>query len=157
MTFFHFYHRFSLSCSAYRNKKRVRVCVANSDTSPESKSRGFDWINGDKTQSWKFIAGRSESQSFVVSATEKVIDGSSSTKQLEALDADSKHSKINLDEEQLDEINEKDFVASPILVEDIAAMEEVDLVSLFDIVVSYIHLFLYNILFLKISSGCLIK
>ncbi|KAL7600620.1 hypothetical protein Lser_V15G22163 [Lactuca serriola] len=149
MTFFHFHHRFSLSCSAYRNKKRVRVCVANSDTSPESKSRasrdpdieggeggslknndrtinsGFDWINGDKTQSWKFIAGRSESQSFVVSATEKVIDGSSSTKQLEALDADSEHSKINLDEEQLDEINEKDFVASPILVEDIATMEEV--------------------------------
>ncbi|KAL7600619.1 hypothetical protein Lser_V15G22168 [Lactuca serriola] len=73
----------------------------------------------------KFIAGRSESQSFVVSATEKVIDGSSSTKQLEALDADSEHSKINLDEEQLDEINEKDFVASPILVEDIATMEEV--------------------------------
>ncbi|CAI9263134.1 unnamed protein product [Lactuca saligna] len=89
--------------------------------------------NGDKTQSWKFIAGRSESKSFVVSAIEKVIDGSSLTGQLEALDADSEHSKINLDEEQLDEINEKDFVASPVLVEDIAAMEEVGLVSLFDI------------------------
>ncbi|KAL7600624.1 hypothetical protein Lser_V15G22166 [Lactuca serriola] len=80
----------------------------------------------------KFIAGRSESQSFVVSATEKVIDGSSSTKQLEALDADSEHSKINLDEEQLDEINEKDFVASPILVEDIATMEEVHMPVLKD-------------------------
>ncbi|XP_023746197.1 1,4-alpha-glucan-branching enzyme 1, chloroplastic/amyloplastic isoform X2 [Lactuca sativa] len=81
----------------------------------------------------KFIAGRSESQSFIVGATEKVLDNSSSTEQLEALDEDSEHSKINLDEEQLDEINEKDFVASPVLVEDIAAMEEVDLVSLFDI------------------------
>ncbi|KAL7602519.1 hypothetical protein Lser_V15G22170 [Lactuca serriola] len=137
MTFFHFHHRFSLSCSAYRNKKRVRVCVANSNTSPESKSRasrdpdieggeGGSLKNIDRTiNSGKFIAGRSESQSFVVSATEKVIDGSSSTKQLEALDADSEHSKINLDEEQLDEINEKDFVASPILVEDIETMEEV--------------------------------
>ncbi|KVH94605.1 1,4-alpha-glucan-branching enzyme [Cynara cardunculus var. scolymus] len=96
----------------------------------------------------KFLAGRSvyefESPSFMVAATEKVLvpgsqsDASSSTEQLEALGTDAKDSKISqnevsLEEEQLDGTTEKDFVTSPVLVEDIAATEEVRSVSLVEI------------------------
>ncbi|XP_024981035.1 1,4-alpha-glucan-branching enzyme 1, chloroplastic/amyloplastic-like isoform X3 [Cynara cardunculus var. scolymus] len=80
----------------------------------------------------------------MVAATEKVLvpgsqsDASSSTEQLEALGTDAKDSKISqnevsLEEEQLDGTTEKDFVTSPVLVEDIAATEEVRSVSLVEI------------------------
>ena len=41
--------------------------------------------------------------------------------------------EVSLEEEQLDDTTEKDFVTSPVLVEDIAATEEVRSVSLVEI------------------------
>lgn len=109
-----------------------------------SSSKNLSLLLRKSSSTRKFLGGKSESPSFIVAATEKVLvpgnqsDGSSSTEQLEALDTqDSKVSEneVNLDEEQLEEMNEKEFVTSPVLVEDIAASkkEEESLISLFDI------------------------
>ncbi|PWA64409.1 1,4-alpha-glucan-branching enzyme 1, chloroplastic/amyloplastic [Artemisia annua] len=118
------------SSSFHCGSDRRSVVVAASNSS------NLSFLLRKNSLTRKFLAGRSayesESPSFVVSATEKgqVLapgDGSSSTDQLEAVDADTEDSNISQsesDEEQLDDMTEKDFVTSAVLVEDIAVTEE---------------------------------
>ncbi|KAI3725241.1 hypothetical protein L1987_65022 [Smallanthus sonchifolius] len=111
------------------DRRTVAAAAASSSTNRSLMLRNDSFTR-------RFLGGRSTYESvsptFIVAATEKMLvpgsqsDGSSSTDQLEALDADTDDSKISEsedspDEEQVDETGE---IASAVLVEDIAVREE---------------------------------
>ncbi|XP_071701824.1 1,4-alpha-glucan-branching enzyme 2-2, chloroplastic/amyloplastic-like [Rutidosis leptorrhynchoides] len=115
-----------------------------------ASSTNFSLLMRKNSLTRKFLAGKStyepESPSFIVAATEKVLvpgsqsDGSSTDQLNATTDADTQDSTISqnesilADEDQLEGMTEKDYVDSPVLVEDIAVTtEEEPLVSLPDI------------------------